>query len=351
RMAAGLERPEDVGVVVVAHGHAGKRRIALVRARVEHAVADVRDERELARVDVRDDPCVLRFLRPRVGNVADDAEVEAPGARVRRLGPRRAPAHAGLNERQCGERAERARKERPAAGRNLVHDGPPLVERARLPERGGSPLPPEMGSTKGCPWISATAASGSGTRLPCGTAPRRSRSRRIPFRQAAAGASSCNANGRREPWGRAFSPRSCSPLLASQERGLRRDGSTSAPATTGPPAFVSSAVASRTVRISSVKTTSRPQSGLLPSIVRVSLSIRVTRKLRVWPLSFSMRMEVPTCRYSSGTFSIRSVMTSDSSLGPKMRLPSIGTSMTSPAHLPSSCLCTKGARISLWPCT
>ena len=96
------------------------------------------------------------------------------------------------------------------------------------------------------------------------------------------------------------------------------DEETSGPATTACPVRVSSSVASRTVSTSSVKTTLRPHSGLLPSTVNVCSSIRVTRKLRVWPLSFSMRMDVPTCRYSSGTFSMRSVNTSDSSLGPKI---------------------------------
>jgi len=55
----------------------------------------------------------------------------------------------------------------------------------------------------------------------------------------------------------------------------------SGPLSIFPPALISSSVASRTLRISSSNTTFLPQSGLLPSIVSVFSSIRVTRKLLV----------------------------------------------------------------------
>ena len=71
------------------------------------------------------------------------------------------------------------------------------------------------------------------------------------------------------------------PSAANAQTGRISDGSTSAPATIACPVRVSSSVASRTPNISSVKTTFRPHSGLLPSTVIFSSSIRVTTKLRV----------------------------------------------------------------------
>ena len=58
------------------------------------------------------------------------------------------------------------------------------------------------------------------------------------------------------------------------------DGSTAACGPIAPPVLASSSVGSRTVTISSVKTTSLPQSGLLPSTVSVLSSTLVTRKLQ-----------------------------------------------------------------------
>src|SRR3569832_2529234 len=53
-----------------------------------------------------------------------------------------------------------------------------------------------------------------------------------------------------------------------------------------PPYRISSSVASRTSWISSLKITSRPHSGLLPSIVTVLVSTRVFCFFLVWLLSF-----------------------------------------------------------------
>src|SRR5665213_2372126 len=71
------------------------------------------------------------------------------------------------------------------------------------------------------------------------------------------------------------------PYTNAAQTALISDGSTFAQLGIDVPVFVSSSVASRTSRISSLKTTSLSQSGLLPSTVSVPPSIRVTVKLRV----------------------------------------------------------------------
>ena len=82
-----------------------------------------------------------------------------------------------------------------------------------------------------------------------------------------------------------------------------RDAMTQKPICVNPDTPVSRLIAlSRTNNISNRKMTSRPHSGLLPSMVTDFASTRVTRKLLVCPASLSIKMDRPTSRYSSGTF-------------------------------------------------
>ena len=73
----------------------------------------------------------------------------------------------------------------------------------------------------------------------------------------------------------------CAGCFHTIQSGTARQLFRSGAASILPPYCISSSVASRTITISSLKITSRPHSGLLPSIVTVLASTLVTRKLLV----------------------------------------------------------------------
>ncbi|MBK8065741.1 MAG: hypothetical protein IPK29_18375 [Betaproteobacteria bacterium] len=129
RVAHALERGQHGLVVFLYTWHGGLRGVAVVGARVELEVADMRDEGEIVRVQRREHALVLALLRARVGHVADQCEVEsafpAPGRAGGCAAGQQQGQQGGSDDLSCVGEQHVCLLDAPSVGRRASQDSKP----------------------------------------------------------------------------------------------------------------------------------------------------------------------------------------------------------------------------------